>query len=46
MVRKGYDDYKLIFCMRRMFSNNINILKKFRFKSGLEVSLEIKKIQL
>ena len=46
MERKGYDDYKLICCMRRMFSNNINILNKLRFKSGLEVSLEIKKIQL
>ena len=46
IVRKGYDDYKLICCMRRIFSNNINILNKFRFKSGLKVSLEIKKIQL
>ena len=45
MVRQGYEDYRLISCMRRMFSNNINILSKFGFKSGLEVSLEIKKIQ-
>ena len=45
MLKQGYDNDKLISRMRRMFSNNINILNKFGFKSGLEVSLEIMKIQ-
>ena len=46
MLKQGYDKDKLINCMRRMFSKNINILNKFGFKSGLELSIEINKRQL
>ena len=46
MMKQGYDKDKLINCMRRMFSKNINILNKFGFKSGLELSIEINKRQL
>ena len=46
MLKLGYDKDKLINCMRSEFSNNIIILNKFGFKSGLELSLEVNKTQL
>ena len=37
MLKQGYDKDRLTKSMRRILSNNIIILNKFGFKSGLEV---------